>query len=269
MNMNKQSRFAGHNAYSGESTHLSPLRQRRTAMSAACLALLLLAGAVELTAGPLELKPGPKRLVVQIHEVKCWDETTGKWREKFGVDTMRLATITIDPVGTVERTPILKLGDFDEDGAVKRYKPPRRLASFAVRRDLAFPLQYQAVFVLAEKDPGGGLSAQLDGFVKQGNKAALAKAKSLGATTLEAAAKSALAGGVTIETWTAGVAKEVLKTEALKWFKDDVFPPQLQTLRVTRNDFTWANGKVESPRKTLTFKANQGKYHIIFSWKLI
>jgi len=185
------------------------------------------------------------------------------------VDTMRLAAITIDPTGAVSETPILKLGDFAKDGVLKQFVPARRLASFTIREDLAFPIQYQAVFVLAEKDPGGGLSTQLNKFAQQGNKAALAKAKSLGAASLEAALKAAVAGGGTVEGWAASVAKEVLQVEATKWFKDDVFPPSLQSLRVTRKGFTWSDGRIESAKKTVIFRGNQGKYHVVYSWKLI
>lgn len=212
---------------------------------------------------------GARNLEVQIHEVKCWDETTGKYREKFGVDTMRLAAITIEPSGIVKETRILKLGDFAKDGVLKQFTPPLRLASFAIRENLPFPLQYQAVFVLAEKDPGGGLTDQLGKFAQQGSAAALAKAKSLGATTLEAAARATVVGGGTVEGWAASVAREVLKVEVAKWFKDDVFPPKLESLRVTKKDFIWPGGKTESPRKTVIFKGNQGKYHVVYSWKLI
>jgi len=228
------------------------------------LLALVLAGGIVVNGAPK-----PKNLVMQVHEVKCWDETTGKYREKFGVDTMRLTAIAIGPTGVVERNKIHKLGDFAKDGVLKQFDPPRKLATFALNNNLPLPILYQAVLVLAENDPGNGLNAQIDNFVKQGSAAALAKAKSIGAMTLDAVPTVVASGNVTLETFAAEVAKKVLTAKATVWFKDDVFPPSLQGLRIDKKDFTWTKGKMESPRQKVVFKGLQGKYHVIYSWKLI
>jgi hypothetical protein len=158
---------------------------------------------------------GASKLTVNVHEVKCWDETTGKYREKFGVDTMRLAAITIAPTGVVAKGKLLKLGDFEEDGIIKKYRPPRKLATFVVNNDLKFPIQYQAFLVLAEKDPGDGFNRQIDAFVQQGQAAAVAQAKSLGVMTLEALPSVVATGNVTWETFAAEVGKRLLTANRL------------------------------------------------------
>src|SRR5262249_24056321 len=130
-------------------------------------------------------------------------------------------------------------------------------------------IQYQALLVLAEKDTGGGFEGQLDVFAKQGREAALAKAKSLGAIALESVPAAVASGNVTWGTFAIEVGKRVLNAEGTKVWKDDISPPRRQNLRVTKQNFTWPNGRTVSPPITVVFDGNQGKYRVVYSWKLV
>jgi hypothetical protein len=182
---------------------------------------------------------------------------------------MWMGAVTADPTGLVERTTIKKFGDFVHDGVVKRFDPPKPLASFPLRNELKFPIDYQVVLVLAEKDKGGGLDAQLDKFARQGKDAALATAKSLGATALDKLPEVVASGNVTWETVAAAIGKELLTVEARKIWRDDVFQPKLETLRVDTKDFRFPHGKLAGPQTKVVFRGHEGVCQVVYSWKLI
>jgi hypothetical protein len=220
---------------------------------------------------PGVMAAAPRKLVLQIHEVKCNDETTGKYREKFGVDTIALGGISIDPMSTVKRFNTWHVGEFKKDGVVRRFGNPHRLVEMPFAAKL--PSQkFQVVLVLAELDPGKGLDKQLEKIAAAGSKAGMDKAKSLLGVGFDAAVKEAQSGQPkTIEAYAAQIGSEMLKVKAEEWFQDDLFPPLNVRVRVKGPDFRFDNGKTESARETLVFTGGriQGKYTITYSWKVI
>jgi hypothetical protein len=213
----------------------------------------------------------PKRVVLQIHSVKCLDETTGKWREKVGVDTIALGGIAIDPKATVTQFKTWHVGEFKKDGVVKKSSPPHELVTMAFNGAQPFPQKFQAVLVLAELDPGKGLEKQLAKIAAAGDKAARDKLKSSFGLTRDAAIKQAQSGKVQpLEAHLADIGQEILKVKAEEWWADDLFPPMHQQLTVSRPEFRFKNGTLESPKHTLTFtgKRIMGKYVVTYSWRL-
>jgi hypothetical protein len=227
---------------------------------------------VTLLTGMPGVSAAPRRLVLQIHEVKCMDETTGKHREKLGVDTIALGGITIDPASTVKRFTTWNVGVFKKDGVVKRPNSPHQLITVPLQAKMPFPQTFQAVLVLAELDPGHGFNAQLEKIAAAGSKAGMAKAKSLVSVGFDAAVRQAESGEPKpIQVYAAEIGKEILKVKSTEWWEDDLFPPLHRQIRVNAPDHLLQKGKLETPRETLIFTGGriQGKYAVTYSWKLI
>ena len=199
-------------------------------------------------------KAAPRNLILQIHSVKCMDETTGKWREKVGVDTIALGGIAIDPKATVTQFKTWHVGEFKKDGVVRKSSPPHELVTMAFNGGQPFPQKFQAVLVLAELDPGKGLEKQLAKIAAAGDRAARDKLKSTFGLTRDALIKQAQSGKVQpLEAHLADIGEEILKVKAEEWWADDLFPPMKKQLTVPREDFRFRHGKLESPHDTLIF----------------
>jgi hypothetical protein len=245
------------------------VQQGRTRKLAAALLGLAVLGLATSFGAPA-VKAAPKRVVLQIHSVKCMDETTGKWREKVGVDTIALGGISVDSKATVTQFKTWHVGEFKKDGVVRRSSPPHRLVAMELG-DRPFPQKFQAVLVLAELDPGKGFEKQLAKIAATGDKAAIDKLKSTFGLTRDAVIKQAQSGKVEpIEAHLADIGQEILKVKAEEWWADDLFPPVRKQFTVPRQDFKFKNGSLESPHETQIFtgKRIKGKYAVTYSWRL-
>jgi len=217
------------------------------------------------------VKAAPRKLTLQVHSVKCHDETTGKWREKVGVDTIALGGIAIDPKANVTQIKTWTVGEFKKDGVVRKSSPPHELVAMSFDPKQPFPQKFQVVLVLAELDPGKGFENQLGKIMAAGNKAALDKLKNTFGLTRDAVLKQAQSGKVQpIEAHLADIGQEILKVKAEEWWADDLFPPIHKQFTVPREDFRFKNGKLESPRETQIFTGQRimGKYSVVYSWRL-
>jgi hypothetical protein len=217
------------------------------------------------------VKAAPRKVVLQVHSVKCHDETTGKWREKLGVDTIALGGIAIDPKATVTPIKTWHVGEFKKDGVVRKSSPPHELVTMSFDDKRPFPQKFQAVLVLAELDPGKGFEKQLGKIAAAGNKAAIDKLKSTFGLTRDAVLKQAQSGKVQpLEAHLADIGEEILKVKAEEWWADDLFPPVQKQFTVPRQDFRFKNGKLESPQQTQIFTGQRimGKYSVTYSWRL-
>jgi len=112
-----------------------------------------------------------KKLMLEIHSVKCRDETGGMFQEKFGGDEIALAGINIDPNGHAKQLPHFGVGNFEKDGVVRNFQPPHLLSSFDLQQGPPFPRLYQTALILAELDEGGGLDSAVAKLVAKTNAA--------------------------------------------------------------------------------------------------
>jgi len=233
----------------------------------------IVAGALGLvtTFGTPVAKAAPRQVVLQIHSVKCLDETTGKYREKLGVDTIALGGISIDPRATVKQFQTWDVGVFNKDGIVKKSSPPHQLLTMSFDGKQPFPQKFQAVLVLAELDPGKGFEKQLGKIAAAGNKAAIDKLKSTFGLTRDAVIKQAQSGKVQpLQAHLADIGEEILKVKAAEWWADDLFPPVHRQFTVPSAEFRFRNGKLDGPLQTQIFtgKRIMGKYAVTYSWRL-
>ena len=122
--------------------------------------------------------------------------------------------------------------------------------------------------VLAERDPGGGLSDNLAKFVQQLN---AGLKPGLGGKLIgkigDAVIRAGTSGQVNLETMAAAIGKELVKMKAEKWAKDDLFPPKLLKVTIPKPDFSWPNGS--SLAQKVIFDGLQGKYVVTYSWRLM
>jgi hypothetical protein len=244
-------------------------RTRRTTkmMTSSLVGLLGLATAFSTPA----VKAAPRQVVLQVHSVKCMDETTGKWREKIGVDTIALGGITIDSKATVTPFKTWQVGVFNKDGILRKSSPPHELFAMALDPKLPYPQKFQAVLVLAELDPGRGFEQQLAKIAAAGDRAAIDKLKSTFGLTRDAVIKQAQSGKVQpIEAHLADIGQEILKVKAEEWWADDLFPPILKHFTMRNAEFRFKDGKLESPQETQIFTGQRimGKYAVTYSWRL-
>ena len=200
------------------------------------------------------------RLLQEIHEVVCDDETnSGRIIGESGSDNMVLAGVAISPTGVATRIPTIEVGSFGKDATVKRFNPARQFSSVPIAPNLSVPHRYQVLFVLAEKDLGGGTGSFTDSLVADANKAAKDSGKS-------DAAAGAILGELAKE-----VGKELLKAAAERLKKnaeDDIFKPQLQAVMLSTPGFRFANGKTATETQELTFNGHGGKYTVKYRWRV-
>jgi len=167
-----------------------------------------------------------------LDSVVCVDEMGGSWREKFGNDEIYLGAIGIDSSGGAIKVPFFEVYANFDDGDIKRFNPPRALAT------LASDGVCRAILVLAERQHGG-MSQALDSAYSE-------------AVSKLAAAKADGAGGDVA----AAIAMEVgkwLGKSLLEESKDKVFPIQEVALQETP-------GVAE-------FTGHDGKYTVNFHWE--
>ena len=202
-----------------------------------------------------------RRLVLQIHEVKCVDETNSGTAEIFGGDEIDLAGISIDASGRVTRLPTLDLGGFSGDGKTKHFSPARTVATFEIRKGMSFPQFYQVAFILAERDAGGGLGEVVDDLVEEARK------KPIPVAAAAAGVLVPVAKAVLIEVGTVIIKK--LPGLISKALDDDIFPTQVESLSLDSATFRFPGGAATGPTERRNFKAHDGEYRITYSWRVV
>jgi len=198
------------------------------------------------------------KLMLEIHEVTCIDETGGKFQEKVGGDEIALAGVQIDAEGRATAANRIRVGDFKKDGQVVRLTPPKLFASFDLRKGSSFPRVYQAVLILAELDQQGGLNDHVNKVVKELQAVPVPAAMGGGLGALAAAAAVEL-GKLAVKE-----AADAIKGS----LKDDPFPPVLERLDVPSENFEFAKGSLKGPLIKKTVRAHDGVYQMIYGWRL-
>jgi len=228
------------------------------AVAASCLALPAAYASADLS------PPKPaRRLILQIHEVKCLDETGGKWREKIGGDEVTLSGLTIDAAGRAVRQQTLRIGKFERDRSVKRYSPARAFATFDLRQGPDFPRHYQAMLILAERDQGGGLVEYVNAIVSNIN-----TGSALPSQDKVDVPNQLLASPPTTREEAAAKAVKLAVAKVGQWAKDDIFRPRSAKVSMKTGEFRFAKGAVTSRPDTASFKGYGGLYRIVYSWRL-
>jgi hypothetical protein len=207
--------------------------------------------------------PVTDKLELRLHSVRCVDETGSGTFGEVGKDEIALGATTVDETGDTEKVPEIQVGGFN-DGDVKTFSPPRRIATFGLREGTEFPKAYFATLVLAEKDLSGGLSdflSQLLEKIRERVVAALAAAigGAIGASGGPVGALIGAAVGFVV-----GRVFELLKAA----FADDIFAPRTVTVAVTALSQRFAGGKTDSPEATVTFEGHGGRYQLVYDWRL-
>jgi hypothetical protein len=187
----------------------------------------------------------------------------GLFGSEAGSDDIALSGLTVDPAGSTGKIPEFKVGVFD-DGKVKHFSPPRRLALFDLRSGNGFPKSYVVTVVLAEKDHGGlsklvnGLQGKVEGKLKAG----------LASTVGGAVGAAGGPGGAAIGA-VAGAVVDKAFGELAGLVGDEVFPPKTVSVKLSSADHRFQGGATDSPEATLDFKAHGGTYRIICDWRLV
>lgn len=252
------------------STHSQPANERgsfqrprsRAPWLATALALAALAG----VAGETLAQESHKRLTLQIHSIKCLDESGGKYWERIGGDEIVLSGVAVDHRGNARRISTLRAGYFKRDNSVKRFSPPRAFASFALTGADSFPRHLAAYLVLVERDENGGFGPFIDKLVQKVNAGEKpvggprGTAAPISTRELERILSAAAVGNPT-------VLKDVGET-VWKKLGDDIFPPVLaeRTIKSPTALFS-RRSKTTAPQRGVV-KAHGGKYEIVYSWSL-
>jgi hypothetical protein len=233
------------------------LSEKDTVMNSNLVKLFMVAS---LLAAPIAtFAQAPSKVVLQIHEVVCVDETnSGRIIGENGKDHMILGAVTIAPNGRRSQIRSVKVGSFSKDGKRNPFSPPLAFASIPVAKKLR---EYGILFVLAEQDISGGTDeavkklvedADVSGGSDKGDDKADGGASAVGKEVAKEALKEL-----------AEFAVGRLKKNA----KDDIFKPQAASV-VLGADFRFPNGKTSTEPEIETFKGHGGKYTIKYSWTL-
>lgn len=179
-----------------------------------------------------------------------------------GADEIHLSGVTTDCVGTVNKVPPFKVGEFDT-GDTKHYDDPRLFKPFDLLAGEAFPKAFLVVMVLAEIDNStlpefvSGLADALAPIVAN----EIAKAVGTGLVVV-LGSLGAVVGAVlaVILGWLIGKMVEWIQ----EWWNDDVFPPFPQLIEIPSLAF-----KVEEDvLGKADFIGHGGTYQVRYSWKM-
>lgn len=224
------------------------------------------AGGATVATGPnsMQAQQTTNKLELRIHRVVCVDETGRDFNplgDEPGSDEISLGGSEVDETGEVRKISSFKVKDFD-DGDVKVYSPPKQFTFFNLSEGKNFPKSYFVTLVLAESDPGGGLTDfihKLFDLVKERvTKLLLALGVKIGASGgLIGAAIGAAVG------WAVGKVIEFLKGV----WADDIFSPKTATIEVPSLSHRFA-GRTDSPESSIRFTGHNGTYDLFYDWRL-
>jgi hypothetical protein len=238
-----------------------------------------------------------------VPRVRCADETTGKWREKFGNDEMYLGAVYVgisaDKSFDVRVVRTRSVGDNYDDGESVSWNQALFTFDLGDPELHPFPKAALASLVLAEHDWGDGRNDYLETVAEEFR-------KKLTDNAIDAVAEAALAAagvngggggggapvvrdhraraGVTpadpapsddlvvsaLKDWAKDQIKSILDDMLAKvksWAGDDIFPPVLRVLEIPSASQTW-NGSADTPEEIAEFTGHDGKYQVATLWQL-
>lgn len=198
-------------------------------------------------------------LKLNVHSVKCIDETGGKWREKIGNDEIYMAAFTMtDNLELVRKNAFSVYGDFD-DGDQFNFNPPKVLLNMNIA-SAENGSTYGAGIILAEKDNNRSWDSLWDFLYHYSS--SNPKAKDL-PVALRVGTQLLHKGTLALKKF-----DEFIGSEFSRAYEDDFFPPMQVYTTLSGKDHTW-NGQLTSPVFSAECTAHDGKYRVYYSWELL
>lgn len=205
-----------------------------------------------------------KKLELRVHNVKCIDETGGWLAERAGDDEIKLGGTTVDATGNTKNVAAFMVRNDFDDGEQKVYSPAKQFTEFNLTEGNTFPKSYFVTLVLAEVDMGGisEFLNKLLGIVKEKVKNALiAAGVSLGGV---------IGGplGAAIGAMVGYVVDRVFESFKAIW-DDDVFKPVTVSVNIPSATTLFPGGRMDSPEAMVNFSGHDGKYQLIYDWRVM
>jgi hypothetical protein len=187
-----------------------------------------------------------------------------------GGDEIVLSAVMIDAAGRATRAATLKAGKFNKDGDTKRYAPPRTYHTFDLSGGPAYPRTFRAMFVVVERDEGGGFQTAVNALVNKVNSSGAATPNASGGSGNLDLLTKAMAAAATgnVSAGMLQVLGEETAKAITKKLKDDIFPPQLVELKVRSGTARISRTGNTTAVKTVRTKAHGGRYEITYSWRI-
>jgi hypothetical protein len=202
-----------------------------------------------------------KVLEFRIHSVRCVDETGGGWGGEWGSDEIYLGANTIDETGDTKKVDQFKVGDFD-DGDVVNFETPRLLTAFDLTEGNEWPKSYVVVLAMSEVDQGG-FAEFLDKMFDKVQAQVIA--------ALAAAIGGAIGASGGVVGFVIGAAVGYVVGRIFDWLSaawaDDIFKPKAIGVNIDSYRHSWA-GRLNSPEAEVTFSGHDGRYHVVYDWRL-
>lgn len=199
-------------------------------------------------------------LRLRIRKVKCNDETDGFMGTESGDDEIRLDAIKIDETGDMHSLDSILIGNSMEDGDVKNFSPPKKLASFDLREGSSWPKTYYVTMVLAEID-NGGLPSYMEDLFKYTRDQVRKLVDQFGTAALGPEL------GKIVTAIAVAVFQAFIDFFRTIW-EDDIFPPTTAYVNISSLNHIFGTGGRTSFEKNRWVKAHGGKYTIYFDWQV-
>lgn len=215
-----------------------------------------------------------KNVKLNLHSVKCIDETGSSFQEKFGDDEIAVGGITIDDKAKEDIIREFKIDKKFSDGVERRYSPPQNLKTFT-RLDSSYPKLFSSFITIAEKD-WGGFSKFINDLYQ-----AIKKELDIILTGLGAIVGAKIGGSLgtlagpigTIIGAAAGAILGALIGWLVKSLRDDIFTPQATVLSIpAKYSYSSSVNKEEvinTPIETLRYREHKGDYQVRVSWTIV
>lgn len=193
-----------------------------------------------------------RKVALRLNKVRCVDETGTKWSEWAGDDEIYFGGAAVDGSADVSAMTTFKVGDFD-DGDVRKFQPPHRIALFDLTKSHEWPQYVQGVLCLSERDSGdfpqwvAKLVQKIGGILTE-------KLQGAAPDDFADVIKDAVA-------WAVG---KVIKYLGRLW-GDENFLPVTVGLEIPKAGLTWG-GKLESPEMIAIVQGFDADYRLSYSW---
>lgn len=186
-----------------------------------------------------------------LHQIKCIDETGGRYREKIGNDEIYLGGFTISEQGTIIKIPAFSVYPHFDDGDVKVYQPPKVFFTFPLNESNSWPKTFIAGLVLIEADHKNALTRDIEKVADLADKYIAKQLPDI---------------AVKLSVMPSPFPSVPIPDDFLKSFfgvvKNNVFSPQLVTARLGNPE----SENVINIKKTIYFTGYSGHYSLEYSW---
>lgn len=186
-----------------------------------------------------------------LHQIKCIDETGGRYREKIGNDEIYLGGFAISEQGKIIKIPAFSVYPHFDDGDVKVYQPPKVFFTFPINESNSWPKIFIIGLVLIEADNKKSLDGDIEKAVELADKYI---AKQLPTIAAKFAVIPTPFPPVPVH--------DDFPKLLFSIIKNNVFSPQLATVRLDAPTFD----NIINIKKTIHFTGYSGHYSLEYSW---